>query len=128
MPERASQPAFAEAARAGDDEVAPGSDPVAGGEPEEQGPIQAAMAAVVDVLDACGVTQAGRTGAGLEALLAARRRLVLEQQTEPLGVVERTGLRVGLERLEPRRHAAQAEVVQEIESGMGQHHRLRHWK
>jgi hypothetical protein len=28
------------------------------------------------------VTQAGRTGAGLEALLAARRRLVLEQQTE----------------------------------------------
>lgn len=86
------------------------------------------MAAVVDVLDAGGMAQPRGAGAGLEALLPPGRGLVVEEQSEPLGVVEGAGLRVGVERLEARGHAAQAEFVQEIERGVGEHRRLRQWK
>ena len=60
-------------------------------------------------------------GAGLEALLAAQGRLVLEQQAEPLGVIEGARLGVGVERLVALGHAVQAERVQEIEGRMGEH-------
>ena len=53
------------------------------------------MRAVVDVLDAGRMAQPRRAGAGLEALLAAQGHLVLEQQAEPLGVIERARFGVG---------------------------------
>ena len=71
MSQRAGQPTLSDAAGAGDDEVAPGPDPVAGGELEEQRAVEATMAAVVDILDAGRVAQAGGPCAGLEALLPA---------------------------------------------------------
>src|ERR687890_431757 len=51
------------------EQVAPGADPVAGGELQEQGAVESAMRAVVDVLDAGGMAKARRAGAGLEAFL-----------------------------------------------------------
>ncbi|GEP12587.1 hypothetical protein MGN01_44320 [Methylobacterium gnaphalii] len=128
MPERAGQPTLAYTARAGDHEVTPGPDPVAGGELEEQGPVQAAMAAVIDVLDTGGMAQPCGAGAGLEALLPPGRGLVVEQQSEPLGVAEGASLRVGVERLEARGHAAQSKFVEETERGVGEHRRLPQWK
>ena len=86
------------------------------------------MAAVVDILDAGGMAQVRGPGAGLEALLPTGGGLVFEQQSEPLGVRERAGFWVGIERLEARGHAGQAELAQEIEGGMGEHRRLRQWK
>jgi hypothetical protein len=120
--------AFANAAGAGDHEIAPVLDPIAGGELEKQRLIQSAMAAVVDALDAGGIAQPRGAGADLEALLPPIRGLVVEEQSEPLGVAEGAGRRVGVERLEARGHSAQAEFVQEIERGMGKHWRLPQWK
>ena len=86
------------------------------------------MRAVIDVLDAGAMTQAGRAGAGLEALLAPQGRLVLEQQAQPLGVIERTRLGVGGDLLVALGHAVQAERVEEIKGRMGEHEGLRQWK
>jgi hypothetical protein len=126
--ERAGEPAFADPAWPGDQEVAPGPDPAAGSELEERGTVEPAMRVVVDILDAGGVTKARRAGAGLEALLAAQRHLVLEQQAKPLGVLERACLGVGIDLLVALGHAVQAEGVEEVERRMGEHGDLRQWK
>ena len=54
--------------------------------------------------------------------------LPVASETEVQAVAEGVGLRVGVQRLEARGHAAQAEFVQEIEGGMSEHRRLRQWK
>jgi hypothetical protein len=53
--------------------------------------------------------------------LASQRGLVFEQQGEPLGVFEGARVRIVIEFLEALGHAMQAERVQLIESGMGEH-------
>ena len=105
----------------GDQEVAPGPDPVAGSELQERGAVEPALRVIVDVLDAGGMTKPRRAGAGLEALLAAQRHLVVEQQAEPLGVFEGACLGVGIDLLVALGHAVQAECVEEVESRMGEH-------
>jgi hypothetical protein len=119
--ECASEPAFADATWTRDQKIAPLADEVAAGELEEQGAIEAAGSAVIDVLDAGVMAQPCGLGAGLEALLSAQRHLVLEQQAEPFGMLEAAGLGGLFERLEAFGHAVQAEVVQQIEGRMGQH-------
>jgi hypothetical protein len=121
MTERAGEPAFADAARACDQQIAPLADEVAGRELEEQGAIEAAGGAIVDVLDAGVMAQPCGSGARLKALLPAQRRLVFEQKAKPFGMFEGARLRGLFERLEAFGHAVQAEVMQQIERRMGQH-------
>ena len=99
--ERAGEPAFADAARACHQQIAPLADEVAGGELAEQGAIEAAGGAVIDVLDAGVVAQPCGPGARFEALLLAQRQLVLEQEAEPFGMFESAGLGGLVERLKP---------------------------
>src|SRR5262249_40784890 len=78
--ERAGEPAFADAARAGDQQIAPFTDEVAGGELEEQGAIEAASGVIIDVFNTGVVAQPRGSGTRLEALLPAQRHLVCEQE------------------------------------------------
>ena len=57
LAEGTGEPAFADAAGAGDQQITSRADPVAGGELEEQRAIEPAGSAVVDVLDAGGMAQ-----------------------------------------------------------------------
>jgi hypothetical protein len=79
------------------------------------------VGAVIDVLDAGRMAKVCGAGAGLEALLLAQRLFVFEDDAEPLGMRQRARLGVRLQRLVTLRHAVEAEAVQEIEGGMGQH-------
>ncbi|CAN2536363.1 hypothetical+protein [Methylocapsa aurea] len=103
---------FAEAARPGDQQIAPFGDPVAGGELQEQSPVEPACALIVHILDAGRMAQASGAGARLEALLTTQRQLVFEQQAEPFGVLEASGLGLVLEFLEPFGKAIETERVQ----------------
>ena len=69
-----------------------------------------------------------RRAARLEPLLLSQRELVLEDQAEPLGVVEGARLGVALKVLEALGHAVQAKRVQLLEGRVGQHDHLRQWK
>ena len=106
----------------------PGADPGTAGELEEQVAIEAAGRAEVDILDAGLVAQARRPGTGLEPLLPAQRHLPFEQQRQPLGMLERLGLGLGLELLEGLGHAVQAEVGEQVERRVNQHDRAPQWK
>jgi hypothetical protein len=50
-PKAQGEPAFADAARTGDDEVAAGADPFAGGELAEERTVETAGGTIVDILD-----------------------------------------------------------------------------
>jgi hypothetical protein len=52
VPQGAGEPAFADAARAGDDEVAAGADPFAGGELAEERAVEPTGGTIIDILDA----------------------------------------------------------------------------
>jgi hypothetical protein len=108
----ASEPAFADAARPGDDEIAAGADPFAGGELAEESTIEAAGGTIVDILDAGGLAKARDSCARLEAFLASQRGLVFEQQGEPLRVFEGARFGIVIEFLEALCHAMQAERMQ----------------
>jgi len=99
----------------------PGADPLAPGELEEQGSVETAWGAVVDILDAGGLAQFGGAGPALEALLPAQCRLLVEQQRQPFRMIEASGLRMIRKVLEPLGHAVQAEVMQLVEGGMAEH-------
>ena len=86
--ERAGQPAFAQAAGAGDEQIASLGDPIAGGELEEQRPVEPARDLIIDVLDAGVMAQSRGSGARFELFLPAQRRLIFEKQAEPFGVIE----------------------------------------
>ena len=121
MPERAGEPALADAARAGDQQIMFGTDPVAAGELEEKGAIEAARGAVIDVLDGGRLAQLGGAGAALELLLAAQGRLLIEQQGQPFGVIETACLGLRHEIAEALGHAVKAERQQLVEGGVGEH-------
>src|SRR3954452_11930706 len=91
----AAEPALSNATRAGDQQIAPLADPVAGGELEKQRPVEAARGPEVNILDAGRVAQFGRFGPGLAALLLPRRHFMIEDQAEPLGMAERVSLGIG---------------------------------
>ena len=116
--ERAGEPAFAEAACSGDEQVAAFGDPVAGGQLEEEGAVEPARDLIVDVLHAGGMTQTGHPGACFKLLLPAQRQFVFEQQAEPFGVIEGARLGFVFQFLEPLGQAVKAESVQMVERGM----------
>ena len=86
--ERAGEPTLADAGRAFDDQVLRLLDPVPAGERLEQGAIEAACGAVVDVLDDGVVAQPGIAQPGLEPPVVAIGGLAVEQQAEPFGMGE----------------------------------------
>jgi hypothetical protein len=126
--ERASQPAFADTGRPGEQQPMPGTDPLAAGKLEEEAAVQTAGGAEVDVLDAGLMAQTGGTGAGFEALLAAHRHLVVEQQGEPFGMLQGPGLGLGFKVLEGLRHAVQAEAGEQVAGRVDQHGGCPQWK
>ena len=121
LSEGAGEPALADAARTGDEQIAVLPDPVAGGELEEERSVEAAGGAEVDVLDGGAVAKLGRLEARLEALLTAGRHLVVEDQAEPFGVAEVVGFGGAGEGPEAPGHAVEAKPVEQVERGMVQH-------
>jgi len=119
--EGASKPTFAQAARPGQEQIAALGDPVASGELEKERAVEPARTLIVDVLDAGRVTQPGDPGAHLELLLPAQRQLVLEQQTEPFGMIEAADLGFVFEFLKPFGQTVKAKRVQMIEGWMSEH-------
>jgi hypothetical protein len=119
--ESAGEPALADAARPGDQEIVTRPDPVAGGELEKKGPVETAHGAVVDVFDTGGMAQLGGAGSGFEALLLAQRFFLFEEQRQPFGVFETARFGLAGEVLEALGHAVKAEAMQQIEGWMGQH-------
>jgi hypothetical protein len=63
----------------------------------------------------------GGAGAGFEPLLASQCHLVFDEQAEPLGMIEGTGLGVLVEVIEGLRHAVKTEGLQQVEGRMGEH-------
>ena len=91
--------------------------------PTPHGPVTSRLRrSEVDVLD-CGlaVTQPGGAQSGLEALGVAIGRFAVEQQRQPFGVREITGLLLCLEFDEGLRHAVEFERSELIEGGMDEH-------
>ena len=76
MPERAGEPAFAQTAGPGDEQIAAFGDPVAGGEFEEQSAVEPAWVLVIDIFDGGGMTQARGSGARFELFLSAQRQFI----------------------------------------------------
>jgi len=114
----ASQPRFADAARAGQETVPMLADPVTAGELQEQCTVQAARCAVIDILDGGEMPQLGSPGACLEAFLLSQGHLVLEQDAEPFHVVESFAFWVGRQITHALGHAIQAELAQPVDRRM----------
>jgi hypothetical protein len=90
--ESASQPRLADAGRADHDQVVMLADPFAGGELAEQGAVEAAMGAEIDVLDDGGLAQPRFAQAAGEALVLAAGRLAIDEQPEPVLAAEFPGI------------------------------------
>src|SRR5207248_7697185 len=72
-------------------------DPLAIGELVEQSAVEAAWGPVIDVLDAGLLAQSGIAQPGGKPLVAAMGELSIDQQPEPVGMIERGGFVGGLE-------------------------------
>src|SRR6266853_1580026 len=90
--ESASQPRLSDAGRADHDQVVMLADPFAAGELAEQGAVEAAMGAVIDVLDDGGLAQPRFAQAAGEALVLAAGRLAIDEQPEPVLAAEFAGI------------------------------------
>lgn len=108
--QRAGKPALSDTGRAGQQEPMTLSDPVAACEFEEQGTIETAFGTEVGIFDLRVMAQSGRAGMGLEALLA-QRRFVLDQDGEPLAMIQGASFRLRVEILEAFGHTVQAEIA-----------------
>ena len=86
-------------------------DPLADGEGLEQGTVETARGAVIDVLDDGVLAQPGIAQAGGEPLVAAMGEFSIKQQPQPIGVAERRGVARGLQFGEGLGHAGEAELV-----------------
>jgi len=97
-------------------------DPTAGGDLLEQGFIEPAGHAVVDILDGgLAVAQPGRTQPGLEASGRAACHLAIEQQRQPFGVGEITGLVLRLQLDEGIGHAVELEGSKLVDRWVCEH-------
>jgi hypothetical protein len=121
LTERAGEEALADAAWAGEQQVASGADPVARAELEEQAAVEAARGLIVDVLETRVMAETGSFGPVLKPLLTPEGDLLIEQQAEPFSMIERAGFGLSVETLEAPGHAGEAEFVEKIERWMKQH-------
>ena len=109
--ERAGEPALAQTAGPGDEQIAALGDPITGREFEEQRAVEPTRRLIVDVLDAGGMTQLGDPRPCFKLLLSAQRQFVFEQQSEPFGVIEAASLGLVFEFLESLGQAVKTEGV-----------------
>jgi len=119
--ERASNPTFADAGWADDEQILVPCDPLAGNEFLEQRPVEAARGFVVDVLDDSGLAQAGGLEAAFEALVLTLDRLAIDHHGETLLEGERGDIGLAALVFERLCHAGEPECDQAIMGGMGQH-------
>ena len=97
-------------------------DPAARRELLEQRLVEPARRAVVDVLDGrLAVTQLRAAQPALEALGVAVGRLAVEQQRQPLGVIQVLGSVLRLQLSEGVGHAVELERSELVDGGMRQH-------
>ena len=119
--------AFAYATGSCDAQIAPRADSVTRSKLEEEAAVEAAGRLVIDIFDAGVVAQARGSGAVLETLLTAHREVLVEKQSEPLGMVELPSLKMSFEILQAFGHARQAECFEQIENAHILRRRVRNW-
>ena len=95
-------------------------DPFAAGELLEQGAVETARSAIIDVLDDGVLAQPSIAQAGGQAPVAAMGDLAVEEQPQPVGMAERRGVACGFQFGEGLRHAGKAELVQLVERRVGE--------
>ena len=114
----AGEPAFADAGRADEGQIVVGVDPLALGELLEQGAVEPARGAVVDVFDARLLAEFGGAQPRRQPFVAPKRGFPIEQQGEPVVAVESLRL-VGLGEFgEGLGHSVKAEGVELVEGRM----------
>jgi hypothetical protein len=117
--ESAGQPTLADAGGPAQDQIVVRVDPFAAGELLEQGAVETARSAIIDVLDDGVLAQPSIAQAGGQALVAAMGGFAVEEQPQPV-VAERRGVAAGLQFGEGLRHAGKAELVQLVERRVGE--------
>ena len=120
MTEGTGQPALADAGGPAQDQIVVRVDPCAAGELLEQGPFETARRAIIDILDDGLLAQPSIAQPGGQALVAAMRGLVIEEQAQPVGMAEGLGVAAGLQFGKGLRHARKAELVQLVERRVGE--------
>jgi hypothetical protein len=88
-----------------------GVNEVAADELEEKCAVEPARSFEIDILNACRLAQACRTGAHFEPLLPPESGLVFKQQPEPFGVFKTAGLWIIGKLLEALCNAMETEGV-----------------
>jgi len=125
----AGKPGLSDPAGAGDHQVASVFDPAPGGELLEQGPVQFARCAEVDIFDGGpDVAQPCCAHAGLEPAGIAAGELAVNQQAEPFGVAQLCGGILRLQVDEGLGHAVKLHVAELVKGGVGQHCLSFQWK
>ena len=104
-----------------------GVDPAAGGEFLEQGAIETARGAVIDILDGSLMAEPGVAQAGEQAPVPPIADLAIEQQGEPFGVGQRGGLTGCFDLAEGHGHAVEPELMKQIEGWMGEQGLVSYW-
>jgi hypothetical protein len=98
-----------------------GVDPAALGELAEQCAIEAARGAVIDILDGGLMAQPAVTQACEKPSVAATSNLAIEQQAEPFRMCQSGSFAGCFDFAERFGHAVEAELMQQVESRMGEH-------
>ena len=117
----ACQVGLTDAGWSGNEAVLAVADPLAGGEGEQDGAVQASGLPEVDVLHDGGLAQVGHLEADAESAVVAMCGLSVDEQAQPLleGEVGAVGQLHLL--LQSGEHAEEIELLQLVESGMREH-------
>ncbi len=121
MAKRASDPAFADAGRPGDQKPFGALDPAAGDELLEQRAVDAARGSQVDVFDDGVLAQSRKLQARAKTLRVALGGLAIDHQAEPLLEGESGDIGGSPLLLEGLGHAGKAKGDQAFVGGMGKH-------
>jgi hypothetical protein len=97
------------------------ADPLAGGEPLEEGAVEAARRVKIDVFDDGGLSQLCRAQSAGEALVLAAGRFAIDQEAEPILAGQFGGLGRVLHLDKGVGHGREAERAQALDRGMDQH-------
>src|SRR4051812_698107 len=119
MAERAGEPTLADAGGSFDHQILRLVDPAAGDQGLEQGAIETAGGAIIDVFDGGLMAQPGKAQPGPQPSLVALGDFAVEQESEPFGVRQRGTGRVGFQLGEGARHAGEAQLMELLDGGMG---------
>ena len=104
------------------------ADPIAVAQAQEQRSIEASRRAEVHILDRGRVSQLGGARTTFKALLLSQRGLLLDQQTEPFGVLKGAALGIGRQVQEGAGHSVQAKLAQSIQCRVVQQCFAPQWK